>query len=117
MSINFDLFEFASTTSDYKMKSLILLLLASIKTSTCRDCNCGKIQDPGQYYRIHRGVETNRLKHPWQILIEILIFDQSDIQRKSYGGVLISKKHIVTCAKCFQDFYEEKLSWSLAILT
>ena len=98
-----------------KMKSLILLLLASIQDSICRDCNCGKIQDPGQYYRIHRGFETDRWKHPWQILIQLLIYDQSDIQTKDYGGVLISKKHIVTCAKCLQDFYEEKLSWTLVM--
>ena len=95
------------------MKSLILLFLAGIKNSISRGCDCGKIQEPGQYYRIHRGLDTARWKHPWQILIEILIFDQSDILRKSNSGVLISKKHIVTCAKCLQDFYEEKLSYPL----
>ena len=42
-------------------------------------------------------------------------YDQSDIQTKSHGGVLISRKYIVTCAKCLQDFYEEKLSWTLVI--
>ena len=76
--------------------------LLSVQTSSA--CECGVTRS--QMSRIYRGQSAQRFQFPWQILI-LIKFRSSSLEFK-YGGVLVSKRHIVTCAHCLEKFMEQK---------
>ena len=66
-------------------------------------CTCKPKPKPKQNQRIFRGDEDENA--PYQILIEIRFDKKSEY--KKYGGVLVSKKHIVTVAHIFRPYRGE----------
>ena len=86
---------------------MFLLVNDLISKISGQECQCGKNKINARRKRIHNGQDAQIGEFPWQIHLQIskntnvgLLTD------KYYGGVLISKKHILTCAKCMQDFLE-----------
>ena len=79
-----------------------------ITITSAQKCQCGKLQVNPRLKRIHLGHDVPEGSIPWQIYLRILTFKEfGGIECKTYGGALISKKHIVTCAKCMKNFYEQ----------
>ena len=72
------------------------------KPSKCT-CKPKPKPKPKQNQRIFRGDEDENA--PYQILIEIRFDKKSEY--KKYGGVLVSKKHIVTVAHIFRPYRGE----------
>ena len=57
-------------------------------------CDCGKFEYQTNS-RIYQGIKVDQKRFPWQILIML----NKDISPfRVYGGVLISQRHIVSCA-------------------
>ena len=73
------------------------------KTSKCK-CKPKSKSKPTQNQRIFRGEEDESA--PYQILIEIRFNSKNDTPYKKYGGVLVSRKHIVTAAHIFRPYRE-----------
>ena len=79
-----------------------------ITLTSAQKCQCGKVQVNPRVKRIHLGQGVPEGSIPWQMYLRIVNFKASGgIVRKTYGGALISKKHIVTCAGCMKDFSEQ----------
>ena len=75
---------------------------------SAQKCQCGKVQVNPRVKRIHHGNDVPEGSIPWQMYLRIVNIKASGgIKRKTYGGALISKKHIVTCAGCMKDFSEQ----------
>ena len=73
------------------LSKFVLLIFAE------NDCECGKHEHISNS-RIYKGTTADPRRFPWQILI--ILTENSNAYY--YGGVLISKKHIVTCAHCME---------------
>ena len=79
-----------------------------ITIASAQKCQCGKVQVNPRVKRIHRGQGVPEGSIPWQMYLRIVnIKPSGGIERKTYGGALISKKHIVTCAGCMMDFFKQ----------
>ena len=62
-------------------------------------CDCGKFEYKTNS-RIYLGTKADPKRFPWQILIML----NKDINTfRVYGGVLISQRHIVTCAHFMEN--------------
>ena len=84
------------------------ILLQSVHISPI--CDCGKTHP--QMSRIYNGQNANLFQFPWQILIKIEVILITGglttvLLQDDYGGVLISKRHILTCAHCMERFMQE----------
>ena len=72
-----------------------------------QECQCGKNKINERRKRIYNGQDAQIGEFPWQIHLQISKnVNVGLLTDKYYGGVLISKKHILTCAKCMQAFFE-----------
>ena len=67
-------------------------------------CKCKPKPKPKPNQRIFRGEEDESA--PYQILIEIRFNSKNDTPYIKYGGVLVSRKHIVTAAHIFRPYRE-----------
>ena len=86
----------------------VIVINNLITTTLAQKCQCGKLQVNPRVKRIHHGNDVPEGSIPWQMYLRIVTFKESGgIECKTYGGALISKKHIVTCAGCMKDFYEQ----------
>ena len=74
--------------------------------SSNQQCQCGRIGVLTRLKRVFGGQNAPQGRFPWQIYLQVKIIDMNDDYDKFYGGALISKKHIVTCAKCMDIFFE-----------
>ena len=89
----------------------IIFLLTNdlISKTSGQECQCGKNSINERVKRIHNGENAQMGQFPWQIHVQIQyfrnIFENGPFFDKYYSGVLISKKHILTCAKCMEDFF------------
>ena len=59
-------------------------------------CNCGKL--PKSRNRIWGGSKAKISEFPW--VVTIIIDDKEEL----CGGSLITKKHVLTAAHCFNDY-------------
>ena len=86
----------------------VLIINELITVTSAQKCQCGKVQVSPRVKRIHQGHSVPEGSIPWQMYLRIVNIKASGgIERKTYGGALISKKHIVTCAGCMKDFSEQ----------
>ena len=85
-----------------------LIINDLITMTSAQKCQCGKVQVNPRVKRIHQGRGVPEGSIPWQIYLRIVNIKASGgFERNTYGGVLISKKHIVTCAGCMKAFSEQ----------
>ena len=84
------------------MLRLIPILFALITSNECK-CLCGLKEN--FYGRIFNGFPAQQWSIPWQILIQVITISVGIENERQYGGVLISEKHVVTCAKCMENFF------------
>ena len=95
-----------SLTVDFWITVFVINEMISI--TSAQKCQCGQIRVNPRVKRVHRGINVPEGSVPWQMYLRILSFRASGgIEKRDYGGVLISKKHIVTCAGCMKDFFEQ----------
>ena len=78
------------------------------KPSKC-ECKPKPKPKPKHNQRIFRGEADENA--PYQVLIEIRFNSKSDTPYKKYGGVLVSKKHIITAAHIFMPYREGIFNW------
>ena len=78
----------------------IIILFAILGLSHCLE-KCGT---KNKNARIFNGQDASRNQFPWHVFL-VVVFpgiphenDPTKTQKQSGGGVLISKKHILTCA-------------------
>ena len=88
----------------------IIFLLPNelISVTSGQECQCGRNRINERKKRIHDGENAQMGQFPWQIHLQIQYFrniENGPFFDKYYAGVLISKKHILTCAKCMEDFF------------
>ena len=84
----------------------LILILRMIKLSN-QECQCGKTNAIPRFKRVFGGHAAPQGKFPWQMYLQVKIINVEHLGNddKFYGGALISKKHIVTCARCMEDFF------------
>ena len=88
------------------MLQFIFLILLS--TSNGQVCNCGRrYEQPAA--RIYRGKGTVSGHFPWQMLLEIWHMTNGILDYRIYGGVLISARHVITCATCLEALFINRL--------
>ena len=80
----------------------LALVLFFITPNECK-CLCGLKEN--FYGRIFKGYPAHQWSIPWQILIQVMTISAGIENKRQYGGVLISEKHVVTCAKCMENFF------------
>ena len=95
---------------DHFMLWIIFLLTNDLISKTLgKECQCGKNRINERVKRIHNGENAQMGQYPWQIHLQIQyfqnVYENNIFFDKYYGGVLISKKHILTCASCMEDFF------------
>ena len=83
------------------MKIVLIFLLLFCTFSDCKKlkpkCNCGLPTSKTRNDRIFRGHDALPHQYPWQILMEIKV--KNNVFQN--GGVLVSKRHILTNAHAF----------------
>ena len=85
----------------------IILVFTTITKMLCEECQCGKIEINVRQKRIHLGNVAQEGRFPWQIYLQITNYKNfGGVYNENYGGVLISKKHVLTCAKCVDIFFQ-----------
>ena len=85
----------------------IILIFTTITKILCDECQCGKIEINVRQKRIHQGNVAQEGRFPWQIYLQITNYKSiGGVYNEFYGGVLISKKHVLTCAKCVDIFFQ-----------
>ena len=87
---------------------LQLIFALSIPFTNGQGCTCGPYHQQAAA-RIWRGKNADQSSFPWQILIEVWYAVEGGVNYKSFGGVLISKRHVVTCAYCLDALFVERL--------
>ena len=80
------------------------MLLISFTKTKGQVCNCGRYYEQPAA-RIYKGTETNPGRFPWQMLLEVWHITNGVGDYRMYGGVLISTRHVVTCATCLDAFF------------
>ena len=70
-------------------------------------CNCGRFdgRNSKSNSRIYNGHDAPLGRFPWQILVKVTNTISKSFM--NYGGVIISKKHIVTCAHCLKPIVDD----------
>ena len=87
---------------------LQFILMWLISATNGQVCNCGRYNQQAAA-RIWRGKNADQSSFPWQILIEVWYAVEGGVDYKSFGGVLISTRHVVTCAYCLDPLFVERL--------
>ena len=87
------------------MKLFLFTFLLSVlitKFVDCKKCECG-INQGSNNGRIFNGQDAEENRHPWNIFIEITLLDENVkvLKDSDFGGVLISKRHVLTCQHGF----------------
>ena len=85
------------------LKSTIALFIFLTPLPNECKCLCGLKET--FYGRIFNGYPALHWSIPWQILIQVITISAGIQNERQYGGVLISEKHVVTCAKCMENFF------------
>ena len=85
------------------LKSTIALFIFLTPLPNECKCLCGLKET--FYGRIFNGYPALHWSIPWQILIQVITISAGIQNERQYGGVLISEKHVVTCAKCMEIFF------------
>ena len=87
----------ATSTKPFIFWMAVFITNNLITITSAQKCQCGKVQVNPRVKRIHQGHSVPEGSIPWQIYLRIVTFKESGgIDCKTYGGALISKKHIVT---------------------
>ena len=90
--------------------AVILLFFSTVIFFVFADdnyCNCGRFdgRNSKSNSRIYNGHDAPLGRFPWQILVKVTnTISKSFV---NYGGVIISKKHIVTCAHCLKPIVDD----------
>ena len=111
------------------MKFFILIVIVVATSNTVakkpiKKCSCGKISPPKSNAKIFNGQNAALNEYPWQVFIKIefqnypypndpLIMNSGEVIYPTdhihmFGGVLISKKHILTISHTFYMPYFNK---------
>ena len=110
-----------------KLFILIVIVVATTKSVAKKPitkCSCGKISSPKSNAKIFNGQNAANNEYPWQVFIKIefqnypypndpLIMNSGEVIYPTdhihmFGGVLISKKHILTISHTFYMPYFNK---------
>ena len=83
---------------------LQFILMWLISATNGQVCNCGRYYEQPAA-RIYKGIETIAGRFPWQMLLEVWHISNGIAEHRMYGGVLISTRHVVTCASCLDVFF------------
>ena len=83
---------------------LQFILMWLISATSGQVCNCGRYYEQPAA-RIYKGIEAIAGRFPWQMLIEVWHISNGVAVHRTYGGVLISTRHVVTCASCLDVFF------------
>ena len=87
----------ATSTKPFIFWMAVFITNNLITITSAQKCQCGKVQVNPRVKRIHQGHSVPEGSIPWQIYLRIVTFKEpGGIDCKTYGGALISKKHIVT---------------------
>ena len=84
-----------------------IILIHNLMKLSSQACECGKISAIPRFKRVFGGQNAPEGRFPWQMYLQVKIINVAHIgdDDRFYGGALISKKHIVTCARCMEDFF------------
>ena len=70
-------------------------------------CNCGQVDIQVRHKRINPGRDAVQGRFPWHVMIEVQkIGDLEFGTDRIFSGTLISIRHVITCGKCLDDFFE-----------
>ena len=90
-----NVYKYIKTASSLMFLQYLLVILAFTEDTNCfRNSRTKKINNA----RIFNGQTASKNQFPWHVFLEITFKDK---RSKTGGGVLISKKHILTCAHVF----------------
>ena len=105
------------------MKMFITLGLVSfvINLSNAKPkCECGKLLPASKTNaRIHNGQDAPVNEYPWHVLVQLKFQNYPNPNKFSFfGGILVSKRHVVTAAHSFYSpYYNGRYGHIIRILT
>ena len=90
-----------------KLAVVFSLLLSFSYLYHCKKCNCGQQFRLKSNARIFNGQDADDLQFPYYVYIQFNT-ESKEVADYEFGGALISKKHILTCAHGFYPTGKEK---------
>ena len=89
------------------MAAVLFLLLSFLSLYHCKKCQCGRQSRLKSNARIFNGEDADELQYPYYVYIQFNM-ESNKVADYEWGGALISKKHILTCAHGFYPTGKEK---------
>ena len=93
-------------TNKMKLTAVFTLLLSFSCQYYCKNCKCGQFKLKSNS-RIFNGKDADDYQYPYCVYIEFNTKSE-EVDDYEWGGALISKKHILTCAHGFYPTGNEK---------
>ena len=90
-----------------KLAVVFSLLLSFLSLYHCKKCQCGQKLRLKSNARIFNGQDADDLQFPYYVYIQFNT-ESKEVADYEFGGALISKKHILTCAHGFYPTGKEK---------
>ena len=89
------------------LAAVLFLLLSFLSLYHCKKCHCGQQFRLKSNARIFNGQDADDLQFPYYVYIQFNT-ESKEVADYEFGGALISKKHILTCAHGFYPTGKEK---------